>query len=1362
MRLPRVLLPASRRLATQAEGEPERGGDEGGPRHRRRYRQLQRLNGFNAFLARVGMAFDPALDEAAMLSAACEAATRNARLRAAFIARPDAQGAFHLLAQSGPVDQLHDPAFSARPDRAGDQGLVGRVWHGKQPVFCADVAREEGLRPWQARMRGQGVRSCAVLPLWRDGKVWAVFGVYDEQADVCDPAITAILLEAATSLSRALNMVDERRLKAAQLDRAPVGIVLVRDGRIHSANAFASGLAGCVPDGLHHASVERIVGGDEARLEQARAQLRETGRARLAGVPLARPDGHDVIADLSVVALDDPPGADSVWTMEDVTGRDETERLYRALINAVSAMLAAEDEAEKCRAVCETLVDDTLFNAVWLVRPDLSGLMAVRAHAGRGGDLIAQLNWRIDQDAGPVPVTVRAWREERLVHSNDVVADLVGIPGYRKVIRHGWRAVLAVPVLRGGRIWAVLTFATLRASGFEDKSITLCRRLADLLGQSLDRLDISRNLEQLRQEEARRARRDTLTALPNRLALEEYLPKAQERARMRGMSVAVGLMDLDGFKAVNDTYGHAAGDKVLIELSRRLWEALRESGYVARLGGDEFVVVLENLHMDTANEQASAELDRLSSVVGEPFVLGDGNSARVGLAMGVAFYPQDGEKPEALLRQADNAMYQAKQSQDPRAANWHFAAALDEARVLDDEAAADLFPIVPYGAVAADLLGRAAAAVARVGENIRRGVIPAVWQKSGGAPVLANLTAEQHERLTEREAKHLEFMVAPMISRADLLADARTLGSMYALFGVDPAVFVAEQGFYLRLLLAEMEAGGMDGDDRYRVQQIVEARYRDDRRMRRMIAQRVRKAYVAALSDDTPGGAWGAISNDALTALAKLPGIQAAFLMRPNAAGELVAQTIAGPCATALDEALLRGEIRPVIAASARRGSFIGAQAWRTGAWQSCPSIELDDAMAPWHALMANLRIHSAMSVPIRRLDGTTALVLTLFGACPNQFESADMRQFICGLQEKWERLWREGQDMSDARAARLRERLFSGGLRMFMQPVIDLRTGQLLKVEALARLQDADGTILPPAIFLALLGHDELDRLFQFGLEQSLAWLRSWDGKGLSTEMSVNLPPSCLSNTNVLRMVGDMLNRHEIAPRRLTLEVLETQGLDSAKQGAALRDFRSKGVQMAIDDLGAGHSTLLRLSAAPFDCIKVDRGLLRYVRDVPLQVFSVIRSLREMGHDLHSQVVVEGLEDADMIEAICHLGCRYGQGFGIARPMPPDDFLDWHRAYADRDRSRDRVEEDSEIHSDLGALAWLWTATRDRPPLGQFDLGGGPLVRWLERFGRDDAEAGRWYRILSAGPVPEEVARDMRDWLEDRVVNAPRTGYGL
>ncbi|MFW7267608.1 EAL domain-containing protein [Gluconacetobacter sp. Hr-1-5] len=1353
MRLPRSLLPASRRLGLTVEEGADSEGNKEGQRQRRRLMRARRLSGFNAFLARIGLAFDPAVSDTALLDAACEAATRNARLRAAFVAQPDAAGDFQLLACSGPVRQLHDPAFSIRPDEVARLGAVGRAWQERQPVFCADIAREDSLLPWQAHMDALDVRSCAVLPLWRADRIWAVFGVYDEQVDAFEPVIRTILQEAASSLSRGLMMYDDRRLKAALFERSQVGIMLLRNARIQRANAFAASLAGRAPDDLHDAPAETILvrGKHRAQLASAQAQLYASGRARLAGVHMPRPDGHDVIVDLSAAMLDDPQGTDSVWAIEDVTEREEARRLYRAQVNAVSAMLAAGDEAEKCRAVCDALVDNTLFSAVWLVQPDLSGRICVLAQAGRGADLIARLGWRIDQDAGTVPVTVRAWREERLVHTNDPTSDLVGISGYGKVMGHGWRAALAVPVLRGGRIWAVLTFTTLRSGGFDENGIMLCQQVAVLLGQNLDRLDTSGNLEKSRQEEARRARRDALTALPNRLALEEYLPKAQERARERGTSMAVGLMDLEGVKSLSDTYGPAAGDKVLAELSRRLWEALRENGYVARLGGDEFAVVLENLDADTANEQAAAALDNLSSVVAEPFVLDDGKTASVGLAMGVALFPQDGEKPGALLRQADNAMSQAKRHKGGRGGNWHFAAAVEESLDFDDDAA-DLFPIAPYGASAAELMAPAAGAAARIGERVRKAAIPAIWQKSGGAAVLAHLTPEQHDRLTEREARHLEFLAAPGTTRKDVLVNARTLGTMYALFGVEQAVFVAEQSGYLRLLLADMAANNISSDDSYRVQQIIEARYRDDRKMRRLIGLGVHKAYATSVSEDLPSGAWAPVSTDLLGRLARLPGIRAAFLVRPNAHGELVAQSVAGPCAAALDEALLRGEARPVIAAGARHGGFVGARAWRMGKPQTCPCIDLDEGMTPWHGLMTDLRIHSSLSVPIRRPDGTTALVLMLFGSCPNQFESANMREFADGLQTAWETLWKNGQGMSDERSSRLRERLFSGGLRMFMQPVIDLGTGQLLKVEALARLEDTDGTILSPAVFLALLGHDELDRLFLMGLEQSLEWLRAWDARGLSTEMSVNLPPSCLSDANILQVVGDMLKRHDIAPERLTLEILETQDLDPDRQGKVLHGLRSMGVQVALDDLGSGHSNLLRLSAMPFDCIKVDRGLLRYIRDVPLQIFSLIRSLQEMGNDMQSTVVVEGLEDVDMIDAIRHLGCRYGQGFGIARPMPADGLLDWYRTY-----SGPGPEGESEIRNDLGALACLWTATRGAAPQGGFHFADGPLMRWLEGRGWNDGDAAGWYRILAAGPVSEEVARDLRDWLIDRVVNVER-----
>jgi len=121
--------------------------------------------------------------------------------------------------------------------------------------------------------------------------------------------------------------------------------------------------------------------------------------------------------------------------------------------------------------------------------------------------------------------------------------------------------------------------------------------------------------------------------------------------------VAVVFLDLDGFKAVNDRYGHDAGDHLLIALAARMKEALREGDTIARLGGDEFVAVL----IDLENRDACLPMvERLLSAAAQPEPWGD-VSLQVSASLGVTFYPQAQDlEPDQLLRQADQAMYQAK------------------------------------------------------------------------------------------------------------------------------------------------------------------------------------------------------------------------------------------------------------------------------------------------------------------------------------------------------------------------------------------------------------------------------------------------------------------------------------------------------------------------------------------------------------------------------------------------------------------------------------------------------------------------------------------------------------------------------
>jgi diguanylate cyclase (GGDEF)-like protein len=155
------------------------------------------------------------------------------------------------------------------------------------------------------------------------------------------------------------------------------------------------------------------------------------------------------------------------------------------------------------------------------------------------------------------------------------------------------------------------------------------------------------------------AHHDALTGLPNRLGLEERLHQALSDAAERGRGVSLAYVDLDNFKSINDSLGHAAGDQVLREVARRLQSGVRGADTVARLGGDEFLVLFTDQPPDPTT--LAARLQRLCEEVGLPIQLGD-RSYSATCSMGVANYPRDAPDVASLLSCADTALYRAKDS----------------------------------------------------------------------------------------------------------------------------------------------------------------------------------------------------------------------------------------------------------------------------------------------------------------------------------------------------------------------------------------------------------------------------------------------------------------------------------------------------------------------------------------------------------------------------------------------------------------------------------------------------------------------------------------------------------------------------
>lgn len=209
------------------------------------------------------------------------------------------------------------------------------------------------------------------------------------------------------------------------------------------------------------------------------------------------------------------------------------------------------------------------------------------------------------------------------------------------------------------RIWKPFHWTHCRADGnLLEVEVNIAPMPLEFGGQA--RLCVWHDMTQLRKQQRyleRIAHFDALTDLPNRVLLTDRINQGMKHSRRHNRVLAVVFLDLDGFKAVNDTHGHAVGDELLVALAQRMQTSLREGDTLARIGGDEFVAVLAGLERE---QDAQPVLQRLLRAVAEPVALGE-VTVRVSVSMGVTFYPTDDADADLLLRHADQAMYAAKQ-----------------------------------------------------------------------------------------------------------------------------------------------------------------------------------------------------------------------------------------------------------------------------------------------------------------------------------------------------------------------------------------------------------------------------------------------------------------------------------------------------------------------------------------------------------------------------------------------------------------------------------------------------------------------------------------------------------------------------
>lgn len=338
-------------------------------------------------------------------------------------------------------------------------------------------------------------------------------------------------------------------------------------------------------------------------------------------------------------------------------------------------------------------------------------------------------------------------------------------------------------------------------------------------------------------------------------------------------------------------------------------------------------------------------------------------------------------------------------------------------------------------------------------------------------------------------------------------------------------------------------------------------------------------------------------------------------------------------------------------------------------------------------------------------------------------------------------------------------------------QPIIDLRSGALSKIEALARMRSSDGELILPQRFLPALGRSELLQLFVQGLEQVCVDLMPICQDRPEVRVAVNFPADGLNQPNYEEALFATLDRCGLSPARLQLEVLETKDSDDGRESrqAFLQRLRDAGIQIAQDDLGSGHSSLLRLDQYPFDEVKIDQGLVRGALHKPKRAVEFILYLTRLAHAFDIPVTVEGLENAGMIEAAAILGADRGQGYGIARPMPAEQLTSWHAGHEHAVRVQ---APRTAIGARAGYLLWdmQLAALAVRPELvtefvgakaivDQFieanQLQGGPIEQLLRR--NHDLAAARDDQQAAARIVRGQLIKELTEyWLEETASLGP------
>ncbi len=325
----------------------------------------------------------------------------------------------------------------------------------------------------------------------------------------------------------------------------------------------------------------------------------------------------------------------------------------------------------------------------------------------------------------------------------------------------------------------------------------------------------------------------------------------------------------------------------------------------------------------------------------------------------------------------------------------------------------------------------------------------------------------------------------------------------------------------------------------------------------------------------------------------------------------------------------------------------------------------------------------------------------------------------------------------------RIRRALIDDEFVLYYQPKVNMRNGTVIGAEALIRWQYPEKGLLPPVVFLPLIEEHTLAiEVGEWVIDNALTQIACWQAAGLSIPVSVNIGAMQLQQPNFVQRLRDILDKHpDVNAGDLALEILETSALqDVAQVSKIIKACREYGVNFALDDFGTGYSSLTYLKQLPVALLKIDQSFVRDMLDDPDDL-AILESVIGLAAALRREVLAEGVETIEHGTVLLQLGCELGQGYGIARPMPAQDFPGWSATWKPDATWVEQImvsrEDLSLIYAAVDHRAWVSAViehikdVRELPP--QLSSHHCRFGKWLDANRLDPRNSSLAYKDIDA-----------------------------